>query len=184
MKVAHLHTPEMKARTIEAIRNSPLCKGQYLHTPEIRARAIEAFKNSPLCKGDNLRTPEIQARRIDSIRNSSICKEQRKKWREANKNSEKCKAGLKHHQCKKWHIRSPSNVEYHFINLAEFIRTHQDLFDPIDIPKNAYHGIALLRPSNTKKMTPGSWKGWTWISYCEAFYNSSNDLLDRNLENK
>ena len=184
MKVAHLHTPEMKARTVEAIRNSPLCKGQYLHTPEIRARAIKAFKNSPLCKGDNLRTPEIKARRIESIRNSSICEEQRKKWREANKNSEKCKAGLKHHQCKKWHIRSPSNVEYHFINLAEFIRTHQDLFDPIDIPKNSYHGIALLRPSNKRKVIPGSWKGWTWISLCEAFYNSSNDLLDRNVETK
>jgi len=163
----------------------------HLHTPEVREKSRLGKLNSTVFKDAHrkkalrvLHSPEAKARRIEAQKTSPLCRAQTKKMIEAMMQSEKCKAGPKHHAGKKWHLRSPSNVEYHFINLDEFIRKHPHLFNPDDIPVKARRGIQGLRPSNTRKRVSGTWKGWTWISYFETFYNSSNDLLDRNLEKK
>jgi len=167
MRTAHLHTPEIREKSRLGKLNSEVYKDAH------RKKAIRV-----------LHSPEAIERRRKAQKTSLICRAQTKKMIEVMMQSEKCKAGLKHHAGRKWHIRSPSNVEYHFVNLLEFIRSHSHLFDPNDIPVKAHRGIQGLRPSDTRKRVNGSWKGWTWISYCEAFYNSSNDLLDRNVENK
>ena len=162
----------------------------WFHTPEIQKKALiarlasEKWKESRRKVVKILKSPKVKKLNLEARRKSPLCAAQTRKMIEVMMQSEKCKAGIKHHAGRKWHIRSPSNVEYHFVNLLEFIRTHSHLFDPDDIPVKAHRGIQGIRPSDTRKRVNGSWKGWTWISYCEAFYNSSDDLLDRNVEKK
>lgn len=165
-------------------------KPTWFHTPEIQKKALTARLASEKWKESRrkivkmLHSPEIRKRQREGCKKSSLHAAATKKMIEVMMQSEKCKAGLKHHAGRKWHIRSPSNVEYHFLNLSEFIRTHSHLFDADDIPVKAHRGIQGLRPSDTRKRVNGTWKGWTWISLCETFYNSGDDLLDRNVENK
>jgi hypothetical protein len=162
----------------------------WFQTPEIQKKALiarlasEKWKESRRKIVEIWKSPESKKRNLDARKKSSACKAATRKMIEVMMQSDKCKAGLKHHAGRKWHLRSPSNVEYHFLNLSEFIRTHSHLFDEGDIPVKAHRGIQGLRPSDTRKRVNGTWKGWTWISYCEAFYNSSDDLLDRNVETK
>lgn len=166
-------------------------KPTWLHTPEVREKSRLGKLNSQLFKDvhskkalEVLHSPEVRKRNREAQKKSLLCRAQTRKMIEVMMQSEKCKAGLKHHAGKKWHLRSPSNVEYHFVNLSEFLRSNSHLFDPDDIPVKAHRGIQGLRPSDTRKRVNGTWKGWTWISYCEAFYNSNDDLLDRNIETK
>lgn len=67
-----------------------------------------------------------------------------------------------------WHLRSPDGVEYHFMNLRHFIRTHSHMFDSqsLETP-TADPGLTRvercfhqLRPTN-RRPTHCS-KGWTW----------------------
>jgi hypothetical protein len=155
-----------------------------LSNRKIARRNSEAVRELLKKTGELLKSPEMRKRQREACRKSPLCAAATKRMMEAMRKTEKCQAGLKHHAGRKWYIRSPSNVEYHFVNLLEFIRSNPHLFDPDDIPVKAHRGIGMLRPSDTRKYIAGSWKGWTWISYCETFYNSSNDLLDRNVENK
>ena len=87
---------------------------------------------------------------------------------------------------KRWHLRSPMNVEYHPVNLNLFVAEHRHLFDPYHlelchdgISTRAAASLASLRPSNKKKRQPVSWKGWTWISIIEKRFNDGRDLLER-----
>jgi hypothetical protein len=172
------------------ILEGAIMKPTWFHTPEIQKKALtarlasEKWKESRQKIVEIWKSPESKKRNLDARKKSSACKSATKKMIEVMMQSEKCKAGLKHHAGRKWHLRSPSNVEYHFLNLSEFIRTHSHLFDADDIPVKAHRGIQGLRPSDTRKRVSGTWKGWTWISFCEVFYNSGDDLLDRNVETK
>lgn len=157
----HLQTGAMREKCTIAKRSSKAFKaarqqaGQMLQSAEVRARARQAWQESPLA-----------ARAVKIMRQAMM-------------RSEKCQKGIKHHAGRKWHLRSPSNVEYHFLNLAEFIRRNPHLFDPSDVPVKAARGIGMLRPSETRKRIASTWKGWTWISLCEVFNNSGDDLLHR-----
>lgn len=71
---------------------------------------------------------------------------------------------------KRWSICDPSGEVHEFSNLAHFVRTHPDLFDPDDLVNRtgrptsyicrATVGLGQLRPE--KKMKVNQWKGWTW----------------------
>ena len=80
-------------------------------------------------------------------------------------------------RAKEWRLRSPQNVVYRFKNLLNFVCTHKELFLEEDLKRNAASGLSALRPTNN--YVHGSWKGWTWDSHIEGFYNGGEDLLDR-----
>jgi hypothetical protein len=156
-----------------------LCTEEMREKCRIARLKSEKYKISQKQKGFALQSEEIRKRKIEAIRNSPLVAAATKRMREALSRSEKCQPGIKNHAARKWHIRSPSNVSYHFVNLMEFIRRNPQLFDPDDIPVRANRGIGLLRPTHTKKRVHGTWKGWTWISSTEAFHNGGEDLVKR-----
>jgi hypothetical protein len=180
--------PELIAKNL-AGRKSKRFKethtARHLQAEAIREKCTKAKRESEAVKaaqkkaGEFFRSAEIRALACQARRESPRAAEHLKTMRQAMERSEKCKKGIKHHAGRKWHIRSPSNVEYRFLNLAEFIRRNPHLFDPADVPVKAMRGIGMLRPSDTRKRISGTWKGWTWISLCEVFNNSGNDLLHR-----
>ena len=78
-------------------------------------------------------------------------------------------------RAKWWSVKDPAGKPYQFVDLMQFIRTHKELFNEVDLLErlrgktranykwsscNAYFGLASLRPGlkNTKPI----WKGWTW----------------------
>lgn len=159
--VNHLQTKEMRDKCTIAKQKSEKFKAavkqnsKVLHRPEVMERARQALKESPFA--------------VEAL----------KRMRAAMAQSEKCQKGIKHHAGRKWHIRSPFNVTYYFVNLAEFIRQNKHLFHPDDVPVKAMRGIGMLRPSDTRKKIPGTWKGWTWVSHIEFLFNNKEDLLLR-----
>lgn len=159
-KAIHLHTPEAAVVRVAAMRNS------------------KKYKSSRLDCAKALHTAEAKARSLASCMASPLRAEKHKKLMAGREKSEKCQKGIKNHAAKMWHLRSPENIEHHFINLCEFIRCNQNLFNEEDIHHKALKGIGMLRPTNRKKIL-GSWKGWTWISYSETFTNGGKDLLSR-----
>ena len=89
----------------------------------------------------------------------------------------KFQKGEQHFRSSVWRFRSPQNVVYEFKNLAEFLRTHGNLFDIKDLQWyrigtsdlcNAYKGLSSIRPhlpcGTPKKRINGSWKGWRWYA--------------------
>jgi len=81
-----------------------------------------------------------------------------------------------------WWFRSPSGDHYSFINLANFIRENENLFESESVKWKsrcrsyshgdtgesclAYGGLCSLKPYTKKGKTKAhqkkSWKGWTW----------------------
>jgi endogenous inhibitor of DNA gyrase (YacG/DUF329 family) len=93
------------------------------------------------------------------------------------------------HNAKRWHLRSPSNIEYHPKNLNRFVALNPNLFEPQDLLPiykdgrcRAASSLKNLRPTDTKKKQTASWKGWTWISIVEKRWNDGDDLLERSNE--
>jgi hypothetical protein len=93
------------------------------------------------------------------------------------------------HNVKRWHLRSPANIEYHPLNLNRFVLMNAHLFDPNDVVSRYKSGkssicravasLKHLRPSDKKKKQTNTWKGWTWISIYERRFNDGRDLLER-----
>lgn len=159
--------------------------GKHFQTKEMREKCTAAKQKSEKykasCKQNPkwLQLPEVRERARQALKESPLAAEAFKRMREALESSEKCQKGIKHHAGRKWHIRSPSNITFHVLNLAEFIRQHRHLFHPDDVPVKALRGIGMLRPSDTRKRISGTWKGWTWVSHIESIYNNKEDLLSR-----
>lgn len=182
--------PELIRRNIEGRKSERFRSthtGASLHTKEVRAKCEEGKRNSELywearrhAGRVTLQTPEVRAKATKARMASPTWPETVRKRIEAQAASPKCRTGsLIHIACREWHLRSPNNVEYHFVNLSEFIRTHATLFDPMDLDIRAQRGLGMIRPSDTRKKVAGTWKGWTWISVREVFANNGKDLLDR-----
>jgi hypothetical protein len=181
--------PELVAKNIANRKASKLFKethnGSHSQTKEMRDKCTaakqtsEKFKASVKRNAKVLQQPEVRERARQALKDSPLFAESIKAMRSAMAKSEKCQKGVKHHAGRKWHIRSPSNVSYHFVNLSEFIRNNSHLFHPDDIPRKAIRGIGMLRPSDSRKRISGTWKGWTWISLTETYQNNSDDLLSR-----
>jgi len=107
------------------------------------------------------------------------------------KNIGRSACGEENHAARKWYLRSPDNVVYVFKNLREFVRSNPHLFPEDAViwkkaakkPNNslltckALGGLLRLNPA--RKKTLGSWRGWTWNSATEVFYNQQQDLLNR-----
>ena len=95
------------------------------------------------------------------------------------KKAELTKMGSKHHSCKKGVLISPDGTEHPYTNLSEFVRQHEDLFDPDSVKWKSE-----ARSRVTGKMSPATgtmvcrankllsmvcsnknrlkgWKGWT-----------------------
>jgi hypothetical protein len=92
----------------------------------------------------------------------------------------------KRYNAKRWHLRSPMNVEYHPINLNRFVAMNPELFEADDTKPiykdgrcRAMCSLKNLRPSDKRKKQPNTWKGWTWISIIEKRFNDGRDLLER-----
>lgn len=164
----------------------------HLHTEEAKAQCQAARRKSKAVAanykagGKRLQDPAVKARRLKACEGSQATKAATMRMRSALVASPICRAGPAHHKGVRWHLRSPTNVEHHFTNLREFIRTHPELFIPADTeirqPRGytrAYAGISMLRPTAGKAKVPNTWKGWTWISYFEVFNNDTVDLLNR-----
>ena len=90
------------------------------------------------------------------------------------------------HGVRRWHLRSPMNVEYHPINLNRFVSMNPALFEPDDTKPiykdgrcRAVCSLKNLRPSDGKKKQTATWKGWTWVSIFERRFNDGRDLLER-----
>jgi hypothetical protein len=92
-----------------------------------------------------------------------------------------CQKGEQHFLSTVWRFRSPKNSIYEFKNLAEFLRTHGNLFDEKDMQWkrlgtsdlcNAYKCLSALRPylpdGSPKRHVAGSWKGWRWYASKEV----------------
>ena len=181
--------PVLAAKNIANRKASKLFKethnGKHFQTKEMREKCTAAKQKSEKykasCKQNAklLQRPEVRERVRQALKESPLAAEAFKKMRAALESSEKCQKGIKHHAGRKWHIRSPSNVTFHFVNLSEFIRQHRHLFHPDDVPVKALRGIGMLRPSETRKRISGTWKGWTWVSHIESIYNDKEDLLSR-----
>ena len=81
----------------------------------------------------------------------------------------KFQKGEQHFRSSIWRFRSPKNVVYEFKNLAEFLRTHGNLFDIKDLQ---WKRLSALRPhlsnGTPKQKVAGSWKGWRWYASKEA----------------
>jgi hypothetical protein len=180
--------PDLIAKNIEGRKSKRFKEAHttgHLQMEEMREKCrqgklqSEAFKSARKEAGKLLQSPEVRKRAREAWNESPLAAETVKTMREAMARSEKCQAGIKHHAGRMWHVRSPDNVTYHFLNLAEFIRQHPQLFDPADVPVKAMRGIGMLRPTPTRKRISGTWKGWTWISLTEVFNNGGEDLLSR-----
>jgi hypothetical protein len=90
--------------------------------------------------------------------------------------------GPKHHASITGLLRSPVNVTYRFVNMSEFVRTHEHLFLAVDVQwcgKGNRHCRALkgLLRLTEKTRPNGTWKGWTLVSFTETFYNRGESLL-------
>lgn len=90
------------------------------------------------------------------------------------------------HNARRWHLRSPMNVEYHPINLNRFVTMNPALFEPDDVKpvykdgrSRAVCSLKNLRPSAGKKKQTATWKGWTWVSIFERRFNDGRDILER-----
>jgi hypothetical protein len=91
-----------------------------------------------------------------------------------------------HYSAKWWSVRDARGVAHEFKNLCYFIRQHPELFLPEDLLTpgktsqcRAYGGISSIRPSPTRKIVNGSWKGWTWLSHYEDIKMNGADPLRR-----
>jgi hypothetical protein len=91
-----------------------------------------------------------------------------------------------HYSAKWWNVRDPRGVAHKFRNLCYFIRQHPELFLPEDLLTpgktsqcRAYGGICSIRPSPRRRITNGSWKGWTWVSHYEEIKMNGDDPLRR-----
>ena len=123
------------------------------------------------------KTPKAKAARLAGLRRSEKAKRAArmvgKKYWPANweklKQLPKFQATTEHIRALEWSVESPTGERYTFVNLAHFIRNHQDLFESDDliwkragngIKCRAYNGLSGLRPTLKKPLE--SWKGWVW----------------------
>ena len=80
-------------------------------------------------------------------------------------------------------LRSPDNVTYKISNLAKFVRENAHLFSAHDLVIAAgckFPRAYINLTSITRKKNPiGCSMGWTLVSKTEVFYNSGEDLIER-----
>ena len=155
MSTTHLNTPEMKAK----------CKAAKL--------ASAKFKSECMRKVKIMHAPAVKEKAAGARRSSAKFSEWMKEIRVRFQNSPNTKPGQENIHGREWHVRSPENVSYSFVNLQEFVRTNTELFDPRHLARAA-KGIQRLRPSENRKRTWYSWRGWTWDSDA-AWRNSPVD---------
>lgn len=143
-------------------------------------RASEKFKEHCKVNIQNCHTPEARKKAAESFKTSEAAQAALRNAREKMLNTPHCQPGEGYHAAKMWYFRSPDNVTFTFRCLPEFVRNHMHFFQRDgDTVKRVTGGLSNLRPTATKKRTPGSWRGWTWVSYTEEFTNDGNDLLGR-----
>lgn len=163
--------------------------------------AVAEIARKNIAKANDKRLPEWEEKRLLALKSSKRAKlaavevsrrykEKRLATRSKNPRSAK---GVQHGCSTVFHLRDPNNREYHFKNLADFIRKNENLFLPDDVKWKsigesgencrAYQGLLSLRPflrdGRPKPRVEGTWKGWTWISNVEVFLNAGDDLLLR-----
>ena len=145
MSTTHLNTPEMKAK----------CKAAILASAKFKAECMRKVKI--------MHAPDVKEKAAEGRRSSAKFSEWMKEIRVRFQNSPNTKPGQENIHGREWHVRSPENVSYSFVNLQEFVRTNAELFDPRHLARAA-PGISCLRPSENRKRTWYSWRGWTWDS--------------------
>jgi hypothetical protein len=154
--------------------------------PEIRARAAESVR-ATYASGNYKKRSFEESSRIGKLARSHVDPQ---KMIEANRRIGKLRIGKEnppgpsakgvgHWKAKKWSVRSPMGVPYEFINLNEFVRTHNHLFEPSDLvwkksACRASRGLSMLFSSDGKNC---SWHGWTAVASFEGV-----DLIARNIE--
>lgn len=88
----------------------------------------------------------------------------------AAKTSPRAGRGVENVHAIDWHLVAPSGQHYRIHNLYEFVRTHADLFEPVDVEWKRQGGKrgtggeycnATAGLSNIKRGRAKSWKGWT-----------------------
>lgn len=119
------------------------------------------------------RKNEWEEKRVQSVKQSLRVKIQCRKiykiglplaW-ESCKNDPRFQKGMLNQARKDYSLLSPDLDHYEGENLLHFVRTHTDIFDPVDVTEpfsksRAYNGLRqIMRPSPSFKCK--SWKGWT-----------------------
>ena len=118
--------------------------------------------------------PVAQERWLEAQRSPERREQLRKRMTGRVMHTEKTRRGSARH-CRALHftVKSPAGVSYRVDNLAEFVRTHSDLFLPEDV-KNGMSGRAGYHSRATRGLgslrvvvgTKLSWKGWTLAFGC------------------
>ena len=131
------------------------CKAAILASAKFKAECMRKVKI--------MHAPDVKEKAAEGRRSSAKFSEWMKEIRVRFQNSPNTKPGQENIHGREWHVRSPENVSYSFVNLQEFVRTNAELFDPRHLARAA-PGISCLRPSENRKRTWYSWRGWTWDS--------------------
>lgn len=80
----------------------------------------------------------------------------------------KTHTGEKFHNAKSWKIQSPSGDIYECVNLMDFIKTHQEMFD--GTVKQAFNGFNRMKQTQKgtrKKGKSYQWKGWRLLEWSD-----------------
>ena len=135
-----------------------------------------------------MNSPEqIQIRRESGRRgaNTPAAKAARLRGANAPKTGEKVRRNSENHiRALNVKFRDPNGKIWHVKNVVKFIREHEYLFSPEDV---VWRGAKLYSCNMAKafgKLTRtadrrSSSKGWTLVSSTEVFYNSGEDLIER-----
>lgn len=183
--------------SIERIRKSQIercSKEGFVHISKSDPTWVQKVKDGKKNgKVGGLNTPELRRRHSELLSGRKAKPEHVEKrvapMRDRPQTAMLTKRGLSNHMCKEWAFRSPTNMVYRFINLSEFIRNNENLFNPVDVNWKRGSGTRSILCRAVKGMTEvnrgriGSWKGWTKFSEEEKFYNDGRDLLDRQISN-
>lgn len=99
--------------------------------------------------------------------------------------SEKTAPGQNNIHAKPFRLRDKNGRQWVGRGIAQFIRSHPELFTEDELKLNkkgrprALYGLNKLRPKIRVSKQPTTWHGWTWVSITERRWNDGNDLLDR-----
>lgn len=168
----------------------------YKDNPEIVKRMVENIKSSLINGKQKKWVIEKQQKSLENYRSSEEFKQHvvdiSKIAHKKRSKDTRFQAGPHNMYSKEWCFRSPTNLIFKFKNLRDFIRKNPHFFNEEDVvwkkcgsawfdSCRALGGLASLKPSLNRKRINGSWKGWTWYSQEEKFYNQGKDLLRRKI---
>lgn len=88
------------------------------------------------------------------------------------------------YSAKRWILLSPDKEIYDCVNLAEFVRTHADLFDIEPTDENVYrvcHGFFTIKKNLKRKKGTITYKDWTLLSW---FDETNYQILKNAAEDK